>query len=130
MNFENEQPMSVEQVEEEIFDLETLITDGTDNFVPLKFIYPGKDKAVGVYVRPITTVEFTNASRNPRELITNVVKTALYDRNKQKFPPHIIDKMAAGVTIELYKKIAEISGIPTTPDDNVSNEMMDKLMGF
>lgn len=128
MNIQNEETVQVEQLNEEIFDLEALITDGVDNYLPLKFIYPGKNKTVGVYIRPVTTAEFTNASRNPREVIINVVKTALYDRNKQKMPEYVVDKLPAGVTIELYKKIAEMSGIPV--EENVSEEIMDKLMGF
>lgn len=128
MDFPENEPVTLEPTTEEIFDLESLVADGVDNFIPLKFIYPNKNKKVGVYVRPITTVEFTNASRTPREVIINVVKTALYDTNKNKIPPQIIDKLPAGVTIELYKKIAEISGIPV--EENPSDEMMEKLMGF
>lgn len=128
MDFKEEQPINVEPVNEQIFDLETLITGGTDNYVPLKFIYPNTEKTVGVYVRPITTVEFTNASRNPRTVILEVVKTALYDRNKQPINGAVVDNLPAGVTIELYKKIAEISGIPT--EEKVSEEMMERIMGF
>lgn len=124
----NNEEITIEPVNKDIYDLEALITDGTDNYIPLKFVYPGKDKTVGVYIRPINTVEFTNASRNPREVVINVVKTALYDTKKQLIPSEVIDKLPAGVTIELYKKIAEISGIPV--DEQVNEELVEKLMGF
>jgi len=128
MEFTNNEEIRVEPVQQEVYDLEALITDGVDNYIPLKFIYPGQDKTVGVYIRPINTAEFTNASRQPSEIIINVVKTALYDTKKQLISSDVIEKLPAGVTIELYKKIAEISGIPV--NEEVDKELVEKIMGF
>ena len=123
--------IQVEPVNEELFDLETLITEGTDAYVPLKFKYPNTDKIVGVYIKPVTSQEFVNATRlGENNIFINVVAMALFGQNKKQIPIEIIEKLPAGVVIELYKKIAEISGIPTEQNEEVNKEMVDKLMGF
>ena len=114
----------------EIFDLESLIVDGVDNFIPLKFEYPNTDKVVGVFVRPITTVEFTNATRQGLgDIFVNVLAETLYDNNKNLIPREIIEKLPAGITIELYKKVADISGIPTENKEK-EEQLTKELMGF
>ena len=114
----------------EIFDLESLIVDGVDNFIPLRFEYPNTDKVVGVFVRPIKTVEFTNAARQGLgDIFVNVLSETLYDNNKNLIPREIIEKLPAGITIELYKKVAEISGIPTENKEK-EEQLTKELMGF
>ena len=127
---ENNDELTIAPVNEELFDLETLITEGTDAYIPLKFVYPNTDKTVGVYVKPLTTQEFVDATRGRENIFVNVLGIALFNKDKQPFPVPVIEKLPAGVVMELYKKIAEISGIPTEDKDNVSQEMVDKLMGF
>lgn len=125
-NLNNE--LTIEPVNEELYDLESLITEGTDSFIPLKFVFPGTDKKVGVFIRPVLTKEFTDAANSPGFIISNLVKIALYDRNKKLFPAQVIDNLPAGVVIELYKKIADISGIPTK--EQSSEEVVERMMGF
>lgn len=131
MQINETEELTVEQINDEVFDLETLITEGTDAYVPLKFKYPNTDKTVGVYIKPVTSQEFVNATRlGENNIFINVVAMALFGQNKKQIPIEIIQKLPAGVVIELYKKIAEISGIPTEQNDEVNKEMVDKLMGF
>lgn len=120
--------LTIEPVNEEIFDLETLITDGTESFIPLKFVFPGTDKTVGVFIKPVLTREFANAANSPGFILSNVVKIALYDRNKNLVSPQVVDNLPAGVVMELYKKIAEISGIPI--DNDAAEDIMNRFMGF
>lgn len=128
MQIQETQELTIEPVNEEIFDLETLITQGTDSFIPLKFIYPGTEKTVGVFIKPISTKEFNEAMSFKDNIIMSILSFALYDNNKTPVPQNIIEQLPAGVTLELYKKVAEISGIPTEPED--SDKITDKLMGF
>lgn len=117
-------------VTDELFDLEALIVDGTDNFIPLKFIYPNTDKTVGVYIRPVSTSEFTNAVRDQNNFIITILSKSLYDKNKNLIPVDVISKLPVGVGVELYKKVADISGIPTDDNEEVTKEMVNKFMGF
>ena len=131
MNTENEFKLNVEPTAtNEVFELETLIVSGTDNFLPLKFKYPNTDKVVGVFIRPVSTTEFANAINANGDIFTEILSVSLYDNNKNLIPKNIIERMPVGLCIELYKKVAEISGIPTDNDKEVSKEMVDKLMGF
>lgn len=121
--------LRINETEEEILELDALITGGTDNVIPVQFEYPGTDKIVGVYIRPITTTEFTNSSRMGGNVLVNILSYALYNKQKENFDKEKLDKLPAGVVVELYKKIAEISGIPTE-DKELQKKQMDKLMGF
>ena len=115
--------------EEEVFDLESLIIDGTENLIPLSIQMPGNNKKAGVYIRPINTTEFTQAIRGQDSVFVEVLRIALYNKNKELFRPDAIAGLPAGVAIKLYKEIAGISGIPTDNED-VSEEVVNHLMGF
>ena len=121
--------LTIEQTEKELFELDALITDGTNNLIPVQFEYPGTDKIVGVYIRPITTTELTNATRGGGNIFTNVLTVALYNQQKEHFSDEFLGRIPAGVAVELYKKIAEVSGIPTE-DKELEKKQLDKLMGF
>ena len=126
--------LKIEPVQEEVFDLEQLIINGTDTLIPLQFIYPGTNKKVGVYIRPVTSQEFANATNphniNDTNFFITIVADALYNKNKEPFSKEFLAKLPAGVVLELYKKIAEISGIPTEPNSNQQQELVNRLMGF
>lgn len=130
MKIENTNEIQIEPVNDEVFDLETLINEGTDAYIPLKFVYPNTNKTVGVFIKPVTTQEFVNATRGGNNIFINVINGNLFDKNREPIKTEIIEKLPAGVTLELYKKIAEISGIPTEQNKEVNQEMVDKLMGF
>lgn len=116
-------------IDEKLFDLSEVVTEGTDAFVPLKFEYPNTDKIVGVYIKPILAKELTEAARKRGGVLNNILDGVLFDNNKEPVPREVIDKLPAGVTLELYNKIAEISGIPTEKEVN-TNELVEKYMGF
>ena len=46
------------QKEEEIFELDQIITEGTNAKIPFTFIYPNTTKKVGVLIRPLSTNEY------------------------------------------------------------------------
>lgn len=122
--------------EEEIFDLESLITDGVDAKIPIVIEFPkdGKMVKAGAMIRPLTIVEWNNATRlqrRPSENTTNeieLVKKALYTRKGEEFPPDLVDKFPTGVVLELVKQIARISGVELNSKENI--KMAKELMGF
>ena len=122
--------------DEEIFDLESLITDGVDAKVPIVISFPkhGETVKAGAMIRPLSIVEWNNATRlnrRPNENTTNeleLVKKALYTKNGDKFPDELIDKFPTGVVVALVKEIARISGVELNSKENI--QMAKELMGF
>ena len=56
--------LHIEPVNDELVDLETLILDGDDAFIPLKFVYPNSESKTGVYLKPITGEAFKGINAN------------------------------------------------------------------
>ena len=120
--------------EEELFDLETLIIEGSNALYPIVFDYPtpSGDKKVTAKIRPLTSSEIQNAalaSRKTGESYAELVlKKGLYTKDEKQFPPELISKMAGGVVAEISNKISEISGIKI--DEEETNRLVGELMGF
>lgn len=124
--------------EEEIFDLESLITDGADAKIPIVLKYPknGKTVKAGALIRPLTNVEWNNATRisrsgNNASKTTNeveLVKQALYTRKGEPFPPKLVEDMPNGVVMELVNQIAVISGVELNSEENI--RLAKEIMGF
>lgn len=125
------------QADDEIFDLESLVTDGKDARIPIVIEYPRKDGKIvkaGAMIRPLTNVEWNNATRlrrNPKDNTTNeieLVKKALYTRDGEQFPPDLVMCIPNGVILELVKQIAKISGVDLKSKENI--QMAKEMMGF
>jgi len=122
--------------DEEIFDLESLITDGVDAKIPIVIKYPkdGKTVRAGALIRPLSNIEWNNATRlnrAPTSKTTNeveLVKKALYTRSGEQFPPKLVEQMPNGVIMELVKQIAHISGVDIDSKENI--RMAKEMMGF
>lgn len=126
---------SLTQEEEEIFELETLITDGADARIPVIISYPRPDGRIvkgAVLIRPLTNVEWNNAvrfQRKPDDTTTNEVellKLALYTKDGKQFPPELVEKLPNGVVLELVKEVSKASGIDW--EENI--RLAQKMMGF
>lgn len=126
---------SLTQEEEEIFELETLITDGADARIPVIISYPRPDGRIvkgAVLIRPLTNVEWNNAvrfQRKPGDTTTNEVellKLALYTKDGKQFPPELVEKLPNGVVLELVKEVSKASGIDW--EENI--RLAQKMMGF
>lgn len=111
--------LRIEPVNDELVDLETLILDGDDAFIPLKFIYPNTNKKTGVYLKPLTGEAFKGIDANNVDAIS-LLNGCLFDLEKNPVKLHVIEKLPAGVIVELYKKLSEISGIEMK-EDNLKN---------
>ena len=126
---------SLSEEDEEIFELESLITDGADAKIPVTISYPRPDGRMvkgAVLIRPLTNVEWNNAvrfKRKPGDNTTNEVellKLALYNKDGEQFPPDLVEKLPNGVVLELVKEVSRVSGINW--DENL--KLAQKMMGF
>ena len=120
---------------EEIFDLESLVTDGADARIPITVEYPKKDGTMvkaGAMIRPLTNVEWNNATRLNRKNTgtTNeveLVKIGLYTQKGEQFPPQLVEKLPAGLIVKIVEHLAEVSGIDLYNKRNlkIAKDMMD-----
>ena len=106
--------------EEDVFNLESLIVDGADAKIPITIKFPRADGRVvkaAAMIRPLTNIEWNNCvrlNRVPNDNTTNEVellKKALYTKEGEQFPPHLVEKIPNGVVLELINELARISGV-------------------
>ena len=108
---------------DEVFDLEALITDGADARVPVKITFPKQEPdgtirmvQAGAMIRPLTNLEWNNAVRKKKQGLSTtdeveLLKMALYTMKGEPMPSEVVEKIPNGVTIELVKEVARISGV-------------------
>ncbi len=118
----------------EILNLESLITGGTENVIPITITYMGQEFSANI--RPINAIENNEVTQkflNKREsIIVNTVKKCLLkDDGKSTYKIEEIAMLPNGVVEAIYNKIQEISGMNT--EKNLDSEQVDlvrKVMGF
>lgn len=124
---------------DEISELESLITEGTNARIPLEIEVPlYKDdklimKKYVVTVKPLTSAELNNATRlglhsELSDVNTEIVKKGLCTKDGEPYPPGLVERLPAGVINKLTEKIGEVSGIQQDKESNV--ELLKELMGF
>lgn len=98
--------------DEELFDLETLITEGADAQIPIEIEFPNGKKAAAK-IRPITTAEFRSisSSTNNAEVVIQCLELGLLTKEGNPIPHELIEIIPMGVTERISEKICEISGI-------------------
>lgn len=124
---------------DDVIDLETLITDGADARFPVRIKFPKKqeDGSVemvtgGALLRPLTNVEWNNCTRlqrNANDNTTNEVellKKAMYTTSGDQFPAQLVEQLPNGVVLELVEKLSEISGV----DMEKNRKMVRDMVGF
>lgn len=119
--------------EEEIFNLESLITDGADARIPIEINFPTKEgtKKAAAMIRPLTNVEWNNATRIARKNFTTtneieLLKMALYTKDGEPFPKELVEKIPNGVIVKLVQKLSEISGVEITEENiKMAKEMLE-----
>ena len=103
--------------DDELFDLETLITEGVDARVPIEIEFPNGKKAQAL-IKPISTGEFqTIYTRDTSNLLVNVLGAGLMNKNGEPLPRNLIEAMPIGLPAKITQQIFEISGIETDPED-------------
>lgn len=137
MSVEKEKQKELEhlQQEDEIFELDQIITEGTNAKIPFTFIYPNTTKKVGVLIRPLSTNEYQNAilksKRLKNNLLIELAKLGVYKLDESKFPEDLLLELPAGVITKITNEINRISGVElmgTTED--AQQQIFDDLMGF
>lgn len=132
MSIEDLQNKELESLnEEELFDLESLITEGANAKVPVKISYG--DKSFGATLRPLTNVEWNNATRKSMKNVNTtseleLLKVGLTSKDDKPIPVDILVQLPTGVITELAKKLADISGVKLDKKENI--ELAKTLMGF
>lgn len=125
---------------DEVLDLEALIVDGANSRIAVEIDFPFikeggevKYKKYGAIIRPLQSREFTNATqlglKNPAtDVPTEVVKVGLCTKNGDSFPPHLVEKLPAGVVVNIFHHICEVSGIET--DEEGQDKLIKEMLGF
>ena len=122
------------EIDEEVFTLESLITEGADLQIPITFNYPTKNglKKVSAIIRPLTSAEWeecTNyAIRNKKDFAIKVLEKGLLNDDGKTIPVELLKQMPVGVVNELYTRIGDISGVKQ--DKQEQYELTKELLGF
>lgn len=102
---------------EEYFDLEALITEGTDAHVPIEIEFPNGKKAQAL-IKPISTGEFSTIyNGNAAELLVNVLTNSLMNKNGEPLNSDLIKALPVGLPVKIVQQIFKISGIESNPED-------------
>ena len=132
---EKEKELKHLQQEDEILELDQIITEGVNAKIPFTFTYPNTKKKVGVIVRPLSTNEYQKAILTSKKFKTNflieLTKLGVYKMDESKFPEDLIMKLPAGVITRITNEINRISGVELIDDSgDVQQQIFDDLMGF
>ncbi len=123
------------QQEDEIFELDQIITEGIEAKIPFTFTYPNTKKKVGVLVRPLSTNEYQNAVLRSKRLKTNflieLAKLGVYRMDETRLSDEFIENLPAGVITRITNEINRISGVDLVDgSEEVQQQIFDDLMGF
>lgn len=114
--------------DDELFDLETLITEGVEARVPIEIEFPNGKKAQAT-IRPISTGEFqTIYTRDTSNLLVNVLEAGLMNKDGEPLPRNLLEAMPIGLPVKITQQIFEISGIETDAED--AEALKDELESF
>lgn len=114
--------------EEQIYDIEQLITEGIDARVPIEIEFPNGKKAAAM-IRPLSTSEFkTIYSGDASNILVNILEKGLMNKNGEALSHDLIEAMPIGLPAKIIKQIFEISGVETTEED--TNELINNLNLF
>lgn len=137
MSVEEEKQKELEhlQQEDEIFELDQVITEGVNAKIPFSFIYPNTTKKVGVLVRPLSTNEYQNAILTSKRLNTNflieLARLGVSKMDESKFPDEILEDLPAGVITKITNEINRISGVDLVDgSEEAQQQLLEDLMGF
>lgn len=112
--------------EEEYFDLETLITEGTKAKVPIAIEFPDGRKSKAL-IRPILAEDVKTISldfNEPFEVITEVLKICLFNSKGEQLTEELINALPAGLPMKIGEEVFRISGISY---DGNSEEFIRKI---
>ena len=117
----------------EVMNLESLISGGTDNVIPITIKYMGQEFSANI--RPINALENNEVTQiflNKKEsIIVNTVKKCLLkDDEKTNYKIEEIALLPNGVVEAIYNKIQEVSGMEQENLDADQVDLVRRIMGF
>lgn len=135
IEYEKQKELEHLQQEEEIFELDQIISEGTNAKIPFTFIYPNTTRKVGVLIRPLSTNEYQNAIMRSRKLKSNflieLAKLGIYKMDETEFPEDLLMELPAGVITKITNEINRISGIELIKgSEEVQQKLLEDMMGF
>lgn len=126
---------SLQDNNKELIDLEDLLLAGSKAVRTIIIDYPTENgmQELGAKIRPLTSVEWNNAmqtgmKRKDSNPAVEIVKKGLLTKNEEPFPNKLVENMVSGAIDEIFKAIAEISGVKLDPEEQ--KQMAKELMGF
>lgn len=132
-NIEELKQEELEQLNE-TSSLESLITEGADLRIPITFDFPTANgvKKASAIIKPLTTVEWENAQsyamKHKKDFVLKILEKGLLNDDGEQLPFELIKKMPIGVATEIYKRIADVSGIKQDKDEQY--RLTKELLGF
>lgn len=122
--------LTIEQ-NDELFDLETLITEGADAIIPITIEFPD-GKCAAAKIKPISTAQFRSLyTTDKAELIVNLLEIGLLNKNGEPLSRGLIEAMPLGVTARISEQICTVSGLELKPENRISaKDLTDKAELF
>ncbi len=114
--------------------LESLITEGSELQIPVTFDFPTKNGIIkaSAIIRPLTTTEWENAQnyamKNKKGFMLKVLEKGLLNDNGEPLSLELLQKMPSGVAIQLYTRIADVSGVKENKEEQY--KLTKELLGF
>ena len=124
------QELEINQTDE-LFDLETLITEGADAIIPISIEFPD-GKCAAAKIKPVSTAQFRSLyTEDKAELIVNLLELSLLNKEGEHLSRSLIESMPLGVSSRISEQICVISGLELKPEDKVSaRDLTDKAELF
>ena len=132
-NIEELKQEELEQLNE-TSSLESLITEGADLRIPITFDFPTANgvKKASAIIKPLTTVEWENAQsyamKYKKDFVLKILEKGLLNDDGEPLSFELIKKMPIGVATEIYKRIADVSGVKQDKDEKY--RLTKELLGF
>ena len=133
VNIEELKQEELEQLNE-TSSLESLITEGADLRIPITFDFPTANgvKKASAIIKPLTTVEWENAQsyamKYKKDFVLKILEKGLLNDDGEPLSFELIKKMPIGVATEIYKRIADVSGVKQDKDEQY--RLTKELLGF
>ena len=124
------QELEINQTDE-LFDLETLITEGADAIIPISIEFPD-GKCAAAKIKPVSTAQFRSLyTEDKADLIVNLLELSLLNKEGEHLSRSLIESMPLGVSSRISEQICVISGLELKPEDKVSaRDLTDKAELF
>lgn len=116
--------------EEEYYDLETLITEGTNAKVPITIEFPNGKKAKAL-IKPILAEDLKLMNFDfdkPFDMVVEILKMCLFNSKGKQLSEKFIDGLPAGLPMEIGGEVFKISGIEVNP--NNAGQLKEDLESF